>query len=384
MKIAFLVQGEGRGHMTQAISLSQILRKAGHHVVAVLVGKATDRTIPSFFKEQIKAPVHDFIAPNIVYNQCGAGMNVGRTLYSLLRNSPQYLAGLKSIHATINEVRPDLIISFYETYSGLYNVIFRPGTPMLCIAHQYLLLHPKFTFPKNKTLDRILINLNSKAASWLASKRLALSFREMDGVLKQKISVVPPLLRREVLDLNPSAGDFFLVYMTHHSLSKQIIEWHLAHPGISLHCFWDNPNVSDEFTFDNTLTFHRINSEKYLEKLASCKALVTTAGFESVCEAMYLGKPVMMVPVPNHFEQECNAIDGVISGAGVMSETFDLSILLEYLPKHQNQTAKFRNWYHKGESMFLNEVAAAGKKQALIQKSRAITISAQRIFNSLF
>ena len=96
--------------------------------------------------------------------------------------------------------------------------------------------------------------------------------------------------------------------------------------------------------------------------LASCKALVTTAGFESVCEAMYLGKPVMMVPVPNHFEQECNALDGVISGAGVRCKTFDLSVLLEYLPKHQDQSEKFRKWYQSGEAMLIHEIEGLNRK----------------------
>ena len=100
--------------------------------------------------------------------------------------------------------------------------------------------------------------------------------------------------------------------------------------------------------------------------LASCNALVTTAGFESVCEAMYLGKPVMMVPVPNHFEQECNAMDGVISGAGVTSKTFNLSVILDYLPKHVDQSQKFRSWYHRGEAMFLKEIEAFGKKGNVI------------------
>ena len=36
-----------------------------------------------------------------------------------------------------------------------------------------------------------------------------------------------------------------------------------------------------------------------------CKAYASTAGFESVCEAMYLGKPILMVPA--HIEQDCNA-----------------------------------------------------------------------------
>ena len=240
---------------------------------------------------------------------------------------------------------------------------------MICIAHQYLLLHPKFIFPRNSHFDRSIINFNSKLTSWLSSKKLALSFREIESAHDLKITVVPPLLRKEVLDLKPSAGDFFLVYMTHHSLSKQITDWHLAHPEVRLVCFWDNPEVSDVYQFDETLTFHRINSEKYLQMLASCKALATTAGFESVCEAMYLGKPVMMVPVPNHFEQKCNAVDGVISGAGVTCETFDLSVLLNYLPNHQDQSEKFREWYLTGEKMFVTEISLSDPERNLRSKS---------------
>jgi hypothetical protein len=33
-KFLFIIQGEGRGHLTQAISLAQLLRDNGHEVVA--------------------------------------------------------------------------------------------------------------------------------------------------------------------------------------------------------------------------------------------------------------------------------------------------------------------------------------------------------------
>ena len=36
MKFLFIVQGEGRGHLTQAITLEEILRRNGHEVVEVL------------------------------------------------------------------------------------------------------------------------------------------------------------------------------------------------------------------------------------------------------------------------------------------------------------------------------------------------------------
>ena len=373
MRILFLVQGEGRGHLTQSISMGQILRTAGHEVVGAMVGSAVGRQIPSFFTDQIKAPVHYFNAPSIVYN--GGGMNTKRTLLSLVGHLPTYIKSLHYIHKTIRAIQPDLIISFYETYSGLYNILYRTQIPMICVAHQYLILHPDFTSPKNSWLSRTLINLNSKAASWKASQRLALSFREMDSLPDEKLIVVPPLLRQEIQDIFPVKNDFFLVYMTHHSLSGQIISWHLTHPEVRLHCFWDKADEPDELVYDDTLSFHRINSPKYLKMLGTCRALVTTAGFESVCEAMYLGKPVMMVPVPNHFEQECNALDGVISGAGVTSKTFDLSVLLDYLPHHVDQSAKFRNWYHRGNTMFINNIEAFDKSGDVKKHTASATFS---------
>ena len=38
MKILFIIQGEGRGHLTQALSLRQKLMAEGHEIVGVLVG----------------------------------------------------------------------------------------------------------------------------------------------------------------------------------------------------------------------------------------------------------------------------------------------------------------------------------------------------------
>ena len=56
MKILFIVQGEGRGHLTQAISMEKLLRSNGHEVVEVLVGKSESRRLPGFFIRNIQAP----------------------------------------------------------------------------------------------------------------------------------------------------------------------------------------------------------------------------------------------------------------------------------------------------------------------------------------
>ena len=67
MKILFIVQGEGRGHLTQAISMERLLRSNGHEVVEVLVGKSESRRLPGFFIRNIQAPVKQFISPIPAY-----------------------------------------------------------------------------------------------------------------------------------------------------------------------------------------------------------------------------------------------------------------------------------------------------------------------------
>jgi len=87
-----------------------------------------------------------------------------------------------------------------------------------------------------------------------------------------------------------------------------------------------------------------------------CRGYISTAGFESICEAMYLKKPVMMIPVEGQYEQACNAIDGEISGAGIKGASFDISKLMDYLPNH-TQYNDFKHWVEKTESIFLEELA---------------------------
>jgi UDP:flavonoid glycosyltransferase YjiC (YdhE family) len=68
-KFLFVVQGEGRGHLTQALALQDILHNAGHKVVAVLVGKSY-RKIPDFFITKMKLYAQQ-IPQQILHNFVG-------------------------------------------------------------------------------------------------------------------------------------------------------------------------------------------------------------------------------------------------------------------------------------------------------------------------
>ena len=175
---------------------------------------------------------------------------------------------------------------------------------------------------------------------------------------KRKIKVVPPLLRPEVLAYRQSPefrdGDYILGYMLNAGFAEEVMDWHNAHPDIPLHFFWDNAAAAPVKEIDRNLSFYYLNDKEFLRQMAGCRAYASTAGFESICEAMYLGKPLMMVP--SHIEQKCNAYDATKYNAAVESERFDLSVLMDFAEKDFKRDEGFPEWALSAEEVFLREM----------------------------
>ena len=219
------------------------------------------------------------------------------------------------------------------------------------MGHQYLLLNRHFKSISEKRVDQFLLHINTKITAIGSKKFLGLSFREMPDDLEKNIYVVPPLLRQEVKKIVPVAGKSWLMYVTHYKLADQIISWAKTNKEFTLDCFWDHPEKKEIYCPCENLTFHPIDAEKYLAKMSTCAGLISTAGFESVAEAMYLKKPVMMVPIPNHIEQMINAYDGEISGAGIAAKSFDLEIFKRYLEDNNYNPKSYFSWEERSNML---------------------------------
>lgn len=330
--------------MTQAIALRHMLENAGHSLCGVLVGTSPRREVPPFFLERIGAPVTRFESPNFVSDANNRGILVGRTIVASLKRSPAFIGSVREFDKALRDLRPDVVVNFYEPLYGLYATLRRPRCPSACIAHQCLSLHPEFPFPPGHRRDKSLLRTLTRITTSSASAILALSFTPLEEMIHGRMHVVPPVLRPEVFNYDPSTGEYLLIYVMSDGYAADVIAWHEQRPETELHCFWDRKGAPEEDRRDDTLTLHRISDTGFLKKMSGCRGLVTTAGFESVCEAMYLGKPVMMIPVHGHYEQLCNSVDGVRAGAGIRADRFDLDRFLDYLPTHRHDTKSFRSW----------------------------------------
>ena len=354
MKYLFVVQGEGRGHFTQALSMKNMLERNGHEVVSVMVGCSAKRKLPAFFTEKIKSEIIQFQSPNFMPTPKGKNSPLMISIMYNFLLSAVYISSILTIRRTIKEKQPDIVINFYELLCGITYGIFEPKAPMVCVAHQYYFLTPDFKYEGNKKWEFKLLNFYSRMIAWNSTKILALSFRIDHNSYYGKIAIVPPLLRQEVLNQEITEGDYVHGYMLNSGYANDLIEWSKENPTQPLHFFWDKKSAEKEEQLTPMLTLHQLSDTLFLEYMAGCKAYATTGGFESVCEAMYLQKPVLMVPT--HIEQECNVMDALRSGVGVTADEFDLNILLNFVPSYKKST-EFRHWTRTAESLFMYELS---------------------------
>src|SRR4029077_15926605 len=145
-----------------------------------------------------------------------------------------------------------------------------------------------------------------------------------------------------------------LVYLLNHGYAAEILRWHEQNPQVPLHCFYDKPGAPAEEKYDDTLTFHKIHGETFLRLMASARGVACTAGFESVSEAAYLGKPLLMIPVEGHFEQHLNACDAEHTGIGIRDTALRLSRLLE--ARNERAASKFKAWVDQAEAIAMRAV----------------------------
>lgn len=323
----------------------------------MLVGKSDSRQIPSFFLNKIEAPVAEFSSPNFTsfYKQKRPNIFI-----SVVNNSFRPFIFRKSllfVKQQIRKYQPDKVINFYEMITGMAYGIYqfdrKPGVEMISVAHQYILLNPNYKTTVEQDVKFYLLRMLSRVTSTRASRILALSFRDMPGSEDGKIVIVPPLLRAEVFDMEPVKGDYIHGYMLNTGYFEEMAAWHARNPEIPLRFFWDKKDAEEETKIDDNFVLYRINDERFLRSMAGSMAYATTSGFESVCEALYFRKPILMVPV--HVEQEFNAYDAGLSGAGIMSKKFDLDKLIAFIPEYKPDE-DFREWVGQAEARVIKEI----------------------------
>lgn len=302
MRVLFLVQSEGRGHLSQAIALASILRKYGIELSGVIVGKNSNRVLPAYFIKRIHAEIHQLNSFSFVYDSEKKGIRIWDTLIQNMRCFPAYLSSVRKLHEVIKDKKPDVIINFYEPLVALHFLMYPLcSIQRISVGHQYLTLHKNYIFPDGYFFNKLFFKLYTRFTALGSKKLLALSSDLF--VDERKILVVPPILRSELSYYRqPESHPIILAYVVSPGFVSEIQELAKRFPEYHFLVFSDLPGENLV-----NLTHHLPDDRIFLYYLHRCEFYLSTAGFESVCEALYLQKKIFLVPVKGHFEQMSNA-----------------------------------------------------------------------------
>lgn len=353
MKYLFFVQSEGRGHLMQALTMQEKLEKRGHQVVAVITGNG-QHGLPQFFIEEIKAPVFLIESPMFVLDKDGAGIRTVASLIDSLRRSPAFFRSLRKIARLTQEFQPDAFISFYEPLAGLYTRLYRDKRPLFCVAHQYFISHSACRFPKNSQAEQKFFKMFNSLNAPRHSTRIALSFTKEADTPEKRLFIVPPLIRSAITNSSAVTGDYLLIYLLNSGYKKQINAWSSKHPQVKIEAFTNSPDELNT-TENQSLIWHQLSGKKFIDRLIACQAYVSTAGFDSISEAAFLGKNILMVPTKNHFEQECNAVDAHRAHLAIFAPEFNLDLIADNKKTHSDLSLKaYREWVLSSGDKIIN------------------------------
>jgi uncharacterized protein (TIGR00661 family) len=353
MTYLFFVQGEGRGHLTQALALKAKLEERGHEILAVIAGPDPDYGLPAFFEEQFKDKLFRISSPRFVVDKNNQGINLRASIINALKQLRRYQKSLKQIKKIILEKNPDAVINFYEPLAGVYYHYYRDKRPLFCIGHQYFTGHPIFEFPAGRISDRLGLKFYNRLTAPRHGLRITLSFTAETDFKNLNMVVCPPLIRQSLKQHKPADGNFILVYLLNAGYSQEIIDWSGRNPQTKIEAFWNKPN-SEITAWNDNLTFHHLHGEKFMNRLANCRAYVSTAGFDSIAEAAYLQKDILMIPTKHHFEQRCNAFDARRAGIALSADNFNLSLLIGKEKTHSTAAlGAFKEWVDNNDDKII-------------------------------
>ncbi|MTK63301.1 MAG: glycosyltransferase [Methanobacterium sp.] len=338
-RIIYAACGEGMGH---AIRTSVILDhlKDDNEVMVFASERAYDFLSKKF------DDVYRIYGFNTVYEN--NAVNDKKTFINAMKYLPRDVKdNIRLLYGIATKFKPDLIISDFEFYSNILSKIIR--VPMISIDNMHVITQCKIDVPKKFSRDKLKAEGVVRSFIQRPQKYLITSYFNPKIKNTGKVSIFPPILRREILELKPVKGDNVLVYQTSSS-NLELIEL--------LKKFDENFIIYgfDKDAVEANLTFRKFNEDQFFEDLGSCKAVIANGGFTLLSEAIYLKKPVLSVPVKGQFEQILNAIYLERLGYGEFHEQLSVDVLKNFLNDLKKYDEALKTYTQDGNKSILGEI----------------------------
>ena len=344
MRILYGVNGEGMGHATRSeVVIGYLL--ASHDVRVVASGAAYRH-----LRERLPR-VDEIFGPTFAMDEG----EIHRWA-TLRQNAQQALQELpetvKAWVAEVDEWKPDVVISDFEPLAGVYARSTR--TPLIAVDNINILDRCRHDaeIVGAQRQDYLLARAVTHSMVPGAVEYIVTTFFE-PPVARQGTTLVPPVIRPEIVDAETVRGEHLVVYS---SGDPKLLDA-LRAAGVPARVYGMRGGP-DQVQVDGDLELRPRSSADFVDSLRTARGVIAGGGFSLLSEAVYLGKPILSVPLHGQFEQVMNARYVQRLGYGLCADAVTEEVLGEFIVRLPEFEATLEGYEQDGNRHTLRTIAA--------------------------
>jgi len=321
--------------MRSRVVLDELTKR--HQVQVVVSGRAYDY-LAARVSERLS--VKQIWGYSLVYedNEVQKWKTVVTNVKGALRGVPK---NVRAYFDLADKFEPDVVISDFETWSYLYAK--NHFIPVISVDNMQIIDRCKHApgIVKGVGADFRLTKAIVKTKVAGAFRYLITTFFYPE-VRKKDTSLHPPILRPEILAARPERGGHLLVYQT--STSNKALPEILQRSGIECRVYGLRRDLKQDAR-EGRVIYRPFSEKGFIDDLRTARGVIASAGFTLMGEAVYLGRPMLAVPLRKQFEQVLNAryleAEGYGLGADVITDA-RLGEFIERLPDFERKLAGYK------------------------------------------
>ncbi|QKG52660.1 glycosyltransferase family protein [Hymenobacter sp. BRD67] len=312
MHILYAIQGTGNGHLMRALDVVPLLRQQvealGGRLDVLVSGPPADLPLP--FTVQYRVDGMGFL-----FGKKG-GINFVKTFRQF--NSAGFMHDIRKLPVE----RYDLVINDFEPVSAWACRL--RHHPCVALSHQSAVLHPTAPRPTQEDpAGRAVLRYYAPSTA-----QYGFHFQEYAP------GISTPVIRRQVRELTPTDEGHYTVYLP--AFDEQTLVERLRYLSRSVQWEVFSKHSQQPADYGNVRVWP-VSGGDFLQSLARAHGVLCGAGFETPAEALFLGKKLLVVPMKQQYEQQCNAAALDKMGVPVVRGLKD---------KHLD---RIDDWLHRGQ-----------------------------------
>ena len=276
MKILYAIQGTGNGHLSRAVDIIPELRQYGS-VDLFVSGAQAEVELPYPVKYTSKGL-------SFYFGKKG-GINFYKTFSK--NSSRDFIREVQEFPVD----QYDLIVNDFEPNSAW--AARKREVRIVGLGHQVALLSKKS--PRPKVMDPF--------GEWMlrnyapVENYVGFHFKDYDR------GIFTPVIRKAIAERRIEKGNHYTVYLPSYD-DKKLVGWLMKFKSVRWHIF--SKHIRKPYHVGRISVFP-VSGEDFVESMVTSTGILCGAGFETPAEVLFMNKKLIVVPMKNQYEQQCNA-----------------------------------------------------------------------------